>query len=72
MKTEGTQQIDVAGNWTNLLFLEHLITSDCSGTAPVHSHGLTTGQTTTRCTQTNARRETEMSKRPVREITELL
>lgn len=46
MKTEETQQIDVAGNWTNLLFLERLITGVIfSETAPVQLHGLATGQT---------------------------
>lgn len=53
---------DVAGNWTNLLFLEHLITRIISNKiATVHMRELTTGQMRHRCAETSARRELRMS-----------
>lgn len=55
MKTKEMQQIDVAGNWTNLLFLEHLITGVIfSETAPCSLERFGNG--------TNYKRVTEMSK----------
>lgn len=49
IKTEETMlQSDMAGNWTNLLFLEHLITGIIfNKTATVHLHELTVGQNET-------------------------
>lgn len=51
IKTEETMwQSDMAGNWTNLLFLDHLITViTFNKKATVHLHGLTTGQMRRRC-----------------------